>query len=119
MECDLILVDWNWVIILVNWLVYQRLWFWNVFSIHLPTYYRKTGTGPVSGKIESLGVTLAEIQDDIIDEATDPESDSVAQAPQKSHHMKSQPIGKLYIEQTRMYNYGWPSNSLTIFFFIH
>ena len=54
-----------------------------------------------SGKIESLGVDLADIQDDIIDDATDADSDSIGKAAHKSH-MKSQPIGKFYIEQTRM-----------------
>ena len=53
-----------------------------------------------STKIESLGLDLADIEDDIIENGTDDDTESVNLAPQK-HLMKSQPIGKLYIEQTR------------------
>lgn len=62
-------------------------------------HFRKSLANTTSGKIESLGVDLADIQDDIIENGTDAETESIGQTPHKSH-MKSQPIGKLYIEQT-------------------
>ncbi|XP_067938255.1 transmembrane protein 237-like [Watersipora subatra] len=61
---------------------------------------KPAATAPSPGTIDSLGINLADIQDDIIDEATDVESDNAAQPPHRKH-MKSQPIGKLYIEQSR------------------
>lgn len=64
-------------------------------------YFRKPAVNVSSTKIESLGVDLADIEDDIVDEGTDAEADNTHQVTHKNH-MKSQPIGKLFIEQTRM-----------------
>ncbi|KAF6025015.1 hypothetical protein EB796_016696 [Bugula neritina] len=61
---------------------------------------RKPAVNVSSTKIESLGVDLADIEDDIVDEGTDAEADNSHQVTHKNH-MKSQPIGKLFIEQTR------------------
>lgn len=64
----------------------------------LETLYRRA-TVTNSGTIESLGVTMDDIKDDIIDPATDQDSDQEA-AGEQPHFMRSQHIGKLYIEQS-------------------
>lgn len=65
------------------------------------TCFRKVKS-PSSSKIESLGVDMADIQDDIMDASTDQESDPENKPHQ--HMLRSQPIGKLYVEQSSKFS---------------
>ena len=56
-----------------------------------------------TGMIESLGINLNDIQEDIVDPDTDQESEQETKTQQHQHMMKSQPIGKLFVEQTSEY----------------